>query len=38
MSFHKLIEDPDYNDDGVLEDEFPDEEFDETELGEYYGA
>jgi len=38
MSFHKLIEDPDYNDDGILEEEFPEDELDATELDEYYGA
>jgi hypothetical protein len=35
MSFHKLIEDPDYDEDGILP---IDEEALEDELEDYYGA
>ena len=37
MSFHKLFEDPDYDEDGILEDEFDPAEL-EDELEDYYGA
>ena len=36
MSFHKLIEDPDYDEDGILDDFEPEDL--EDELEDYYGA